>query len=221
MEPKGLGLDVLLQSWLNRMPKCTPDVVKSKIIYFFDNYVPPALNFIRTNVKELVPTVDNNLTESLLRILDCYLEPYYPEEGRAPPTDLMIADLVTCIDPLFIFALVWSIGATTNEDGRRMFDAFLRQELFANKFSWPFPKVGSVYDYIFVIDSKKWTKWMDIIDKFEIDPKLSFSEVIVPTTDSVRNTFFLDLLLSNDKHTLMVGATGTGKVRVIKFSMHD
>ena len=39
-------------------------------------------------------------------------------EGRPPPTDLMIADLTTCIDALFVFALVWSIGATTNEDGR-------------------------------------------------------------------------------------------------------
>eukprot|EP01031_Cornospumella_fuschlensis_P032177 gene32177-38921_t len=211
MEPKGLGLDVLLQSWLQRMPPCTPDIVKSKLTYYFDLYVPPSLMFIRTNVKELVPTVDNNLTESLLRILDCYLEPYYPVEGRPPATDLMIADLITCIDPLFIFALIWSVGATTNEDGRRMFDAFLRQELFANKFSWPFPKGGSVYDFIFIIETKKWTKWIDIIEKYEVDAKLSFSEIIVPTTDSVRNTYFLDLLLSNDKHTLMVGATGTGK----------
>lgn len=211
MEPKGLGLDVLLQSWLERMPSCTPDVVKSKITYYFDLYVPPAIWYLRTYVKELVPTVDNNLAESLLRILDCYLEPYHLVEGRAPPTDLMISDLVTCIDPLFIFALTWSVCATTNEDGRRMFDGYLKQELFANKFPWPFPKGGMIYDFIFIVETKKWTKWMDIIEKYEIDSKLSFSEIIVPTTDSVRNTYLLDLLLSNDKHTLMVGATGTGK----------
>ena len=41
-----------------------------------------------------------------------------------------------------------------------------------------------------------------------VDPKLSFSEIIVPTNDSVRNTYLLDTLLSNDKHVLMVGATG-------------
>ena len=52
---------------------------------------------------------------------------------------------------------------------------------------------------------------MKIIEKFEVDPKLSFSEIIVPTTDSVRNTYLLDLLLSNDKHVLCVGGTGTGK----------
>lgn len=211
MEPKGLGLDVLMQSWLDRMPPCTPVVVKSKLTYYFDLYMQPSINFLRTHLKELVPTVDNNLAESLMRILDCFLEPYEIVEGRAPPTDLMIADLVTCIEPLFIFALVWSIGATTNEDGRRMFDSFLRQELYCNKFSWPIPKGGMVYDYLFLMDTKKWVKWMDVIEKYEIDPKLSFAEIIVPTTDSVRSTFLLDLLLTCDKHTLMVGATGTGK----------
>lgn len=141
----------------------------------------------------------------------------------------MIADLVTCIEALFIFALVWSVGATTNEDGRycpfllsslvaqwsvlllyrKMYDAFLREELQCNKFAWPFPKGGGmVYDFLFLTETKKWVKWMEIIDKFEIDPKLSFSEIIVPTNDSVRNTYLLDLLLSNDKHVLMVGATG-------------
>lgn len=211
MEPKGLGLDPLIQSWLERMPACTPTIVKSKLTYFFDIYLQPSITFLRTYVKELCPTVDNNLAESLMRILDCYLDPYVEREGQPPATDLMIADLITCIEPLFVFALVWSICSTTNESGRRMFDAFLRLELTANKFSWPFPKDGMIYDYLFLMDTKKWVKWMDIIDKFEIDSKLSFSEIIVPTTDSVRNTYLLDLLLSHDKHVLMVGATGTGK----------
>jgi dynein heavy chain len=68
-----------------------------------------------------------------------------------------------------------------------------------------------VYDYTFLWDIKKWVPWMKIIDKYEIDPKLSFSELIIPTSDSVRNTYLLDLLLSNDKHVLLVGGTGTGK----------
>jgi dynein heavy chain len=211
MEPKSLGLDVLLQSWLETLPECVPQLVKSKITYYFDLYVQPCIYFLRTYLKELAPTVDNNLAQSLMRILDCYFEPFHTVEGRPAPTDLMLADLVTCIDPLFIFSLVWSVGATTNEDGRKMFDAFLKQELTANKFPWPFPKGGIIYDFIFIVETKKWTKWMDIIEKFEVDPKLSFSEIVVPTTDSVRNTYLLDLLLPNDKHVLMVGATGTGK----------
>ena len=70
---------------------------------------------------------------------------------------------------------------------------------------------GTVYDYVFLWESKKWAPWMRIIDKFEVDAKLSFSEIIVPTSDSVRNTYLLDLLLSNGNHVLLVGGSGTGK----------
>jgi hypothetical protein len=56
-----------------------------------------------------------------------------------------------------------------------------------------------------------WIKWMETTDAFAIDPKLSFSEIVVPTMDSVRNTYLLHLLLMKGKHLLMVGGTGTGK----------
>ena len=211
MEPKGLGIDVLFQSWLQRLPHNIPNLVRNKLTYLFDHFVQSSINFLRIQLKELVPTIDNNLTESLLRILDCYFEPFYPAEGKPVTTDIMMTDLTVTIDALFIFALIWSIGATTNEDGRKLFDVYLRKELFANKFSWLFPHEGMVYDYVFLVTSKKWSKWISIIDNYEIDSKLAFSEIIVPTTDSVRNTYLLDLLLPCDKHILMVGATGTGK----------
>eukprot|EP01041_Mallomonas_annulata_P000832 gene832-1621_t len=211
MEPKGLGLDALVQSWLDRMPTAVPNAVKNKLTYLFDLYLQPGISFMRQYCKELVPSIDNNLAESLMRILDCYFSPFVPEEGKEPPSDLAIADMVTCIEALFIFSLIWSVGCTVNEDGRKMFEIFLRQECYASKMSWPIPKLGMVYDYLFNIETKKWTKWMDIIEKFEVDSKQSFSEIIVPTTDSVRNTFLLDTLLSHEKHVLMVGSTGTGK----------
>ena len=211
MEPKGLGLDALIQSWLDKMPTTIPRIVMHKLTYLFDLYLQPSISFLRTNMKELAPSVDNNLAESLMRILDCYFSPYVVVEGKEPPSELLIADIITSIEALFIFSLIWSVGATVNEDGRKMFDAFIRQECHASKMSWPFPKTGMVYDYVFVMDFKRWTRWIDIIDKFEIDPKLTFSEIVVPTNDSVRNTYLLDMLLSNEKHVLMVGATGTGK----------
>ena len=142
MEPRGLGIDVLLQSWLERLPAITPILVRSKLTYLCDSYLQPTITFVRTQLKELATTVDNNLAESLMRILDCYFASYYPVEGRPIPTDGSIADLVTCIDSVFIFALVWSVGATINEEGRRKFDSFLRQEMYANRFSWPFPPTG-------------------------------------------------------------------------------
>lgn len=202
---------MLLVSWLERLPACVPSIVKSKITYLFDLYVPSSIAFQRSYLKEIVPTVDNNLVQSLLRILDCYFYPYAPEEGKAPPSEVMIADLVTCVDALFLFALVWSIGASVDDRSRKHFDAFLRSELISNKFPWQIPKGGSVYDYLFSMETKHWVKWMDISEPYQMDAKMEFNEIVVPTTDSVRNTYLLDLLLTREKHVLMVGNTGTGK----------
>jgi dynein heavy chain, axonemal len=37
------------------------------------------------------------------------------------------------------------------------------------------------------------------------------SEIVVPTTDSVRTTYLLDLLAPRGQHVLLCGPTGTGK----------
>lgn len=38
-----------------------------------------------------------------------------------------------------------------------------------------------------------------------------YHEIMIPTTDSVRNIYFLKLLITNEKHVMNVGPTGTGK----------
>lgn len=43
------------------------------------------LAFIRQWCREVVPTVDNNLAQSLMRLLDCFLEPFQVVEGSPPP----------------------------------------------------------------------------------------------------------------------------------------
>ena len=35
--------------------------------------------------REVVPTVDNNLAQSLMRVLDCFMEPFQEVEGGPPP----------------------------------------------------------------------------------------------------------------------------------------
>jgi hypothetical protein len=51
----------------------------------FDRYLFTAINFMRAQMTELLPTMDNNLCESLTRLLDCFLEPFQVKEGRDAP----------------------------------------------------------------------------------------------------------------------------------------
>lgn len=46
------------------------------------------------------------------------------------------------------------------------------------------------------------------------------AQIIVPTTDGVRNTYLLDLLIRGGKHVLTCGPTGTGKtVNIAQYLM--
>ena len=46
---------------------------------------------------------------------------------------------------------------------------------------------------------------------YEVPVGAPYAEVIVPTIDSIRTNSVLKQLLSNQKHTLLCGPTGTGK----------
>ncbi len=52
------------------------------------------------------------------------------------------------LEPWFIFSLIWSIGATCDNDGRKKFSEWVRTTMEKEKLKLQLPKEGLVYDYI-------------------------------------------------------------------------
>lgn len=106
------------------------------------------------------------------------------------------------MDSLFLFALVWSSGCTSDESGRIRFNEFIRSlvagavpeeyERFVGNplvLSCPMiPDTGgsTVYDYLFCKQTSAWKLWTDLLGKWTIPDKAQFAEIIVPTKDSAR-----------------------------------
>ena len=80
-------------------------------------------------------------------------------------------------------------------------------------FPVPFPEEGRVYDYQFVKEGLgQWVPWSDALQNVEpIAKDAQFNSIIVPTVDTIRYTFLMDLLVKHQKPCLFVGPTGTGK----------
>lgn len=74
-----------------------------------------------------------------------------------------------------------------------------------------FPEPGLIYDYKFNSKDKKFVAWTEGLKSFEIDSKLLYNEIMVPTNDSTRNIYLMNLLIVNNNHILCPGPTGTGK----------
>ena len=221
MDPTILGLEPMIKSWLNTLHKIF-NVARKTFSSMFDLLLQNCLEFVRTKCVEPVPSVDNNLTRSLMNIIDCLFKPIVKqatdetldEDEKLSPQQLN--NINNAADNIFIFALMWSVGATTNTAGREKFDQFVK--LIIKQFGFKCDKLPldqSIYDIYFDMDTLTWVPWMEskVAPNFAVESivNLPFANIIVPTQDSVRYTYFLDLLMKQDIHTLFTGNTGTGK----------
>ena len=82
-----------------------------------------------------------------------------------------------------------------------------------NAFPVPFPENGDIYDYHFVKEGfGKWIKWQEsLVNVPAIPDDALFNNIIIPTVDTVRYMYLMDMLVKHEKPCLFVGHTGTGK----------
>jgi len=58
--------------------------------------------------------------------------------------------------------------------------------------------------------------WYAVVQRKPVDPRKSFSELIIPTPESVSYSFLIEHICTQMKHVLCIGPTGTGKTTTIK-----
>lgn len=124
---------------------------------------------------------------------------------------------------MLLFAITWSLGATCDRSSRTKFDQWLRgkaagtagdPDTSALAAALP-PAEASVYEWCWDAVGKQWVPWMSTVPEFKCDPELPFAQITVPTVDTIRYTYLLDVLLAAGKHILCVGETGTGKTLTV------
>lgn len=113
MEPQALGLTPLIMSWINTLPSSFTQEHRDMISKLCKAFIEPAITFVRRNCKETIRTVNNNLCASCLRLLECLLGPFWASEDRMPSKELL-EKLPRQLTPIFVFALAWSVGITTD-----------------------------------------------------------------------------------------------------------
>ncbi|VDD79452.1 unnamed protein product [Mesocestoides corti] len=239
LEPSILGLKPFIECWLQSLPApIFPH--RDKLESLFDFYLEDSIQFIRENTHEIVPSTDGQLTFSLLKLFSCFYKRFLPKPGLPLPAkkeerarDGVSEDLIArtgeVIESWFFFSLVWSVGATCTNQGRKAFDIFLRQRMKELKCYRPFPPEGMVYDYYldeagtlstdkkdYDCDNQQenqvhWEHWMTHVPPYEVDMTAKYSEILVPTLDSVRLVKVMEMLLKNENPVLCIGPTGTGK----------
>uniref|UniRef100_A0A8B9CC02 Dynein axonemal heavy chain 7 n=1 Tax=Anser brachyrhynchus TaxID=132585 RepID=A0A8B9CC02_9AVES len=105
---------------------------------------------------------------------------------------------------IFLFSLIWSVGASCKEDDRLKFDKVVREMLNG--------PISEETREQYKLLSRIWEPWVETLKSAPPIPQdVMFNEIIVPTLDTVRYMALMELLTVHQKPSIFVGPTGTGK----------
>ncbi|XP_053376707.1 dynein axonemal heavy chain 3-like [Mercenaria mercenaria] len=219
MDPLQLGWQPLVKSWMaTSLPdyKLTQEQ-KDTIRLLFEWLLPPCLNYVNKYCKHMLTCHPMHLTMSMLRLYTCLLEDIkkigeeedddedifeeIPEEEEEKveekPTSVseqkIIEEKTNMIICYFLFSMVWSVGATLDENSRIKFDEFFRSlcEMESVKDKNPrneesdkpprpkdlklsrgllIPKRGLIYDHVYIKRQYgSWHQWSSLLTNIDID----------------------------------------------------
>ena len=84
-----------------------------------------------------------------------------------------------------------------------------------------FPSQGTVFDYFIDTETKKFEPWTKLLEKFEYDPDLPLSAMLVNTSETVRIRYFMDIFIDKRKPIMLVGNAGSGKTVLINNKLNS
>lgn len=215
VDPKNLGYTPYYERWVRMRYGNGVTVEESKISYadlmtkLFVKYVPRCIEMILAGIidgemgqklKQVIPITNIDLVKQLCSLLDAFLG--FEVEDHSD------------IEGIYIFCLLWSLGAQLVGDSRIKFDAYLKR---VSREALP---DGLLYDYFYEPEAHRWEKWMTKVTPYEEPSPFRFYEVMVPTTDSVLYSHILRTV-APFRPVLFVGESGTAKTTVIQKYLSD
>ncbi|XP_050552040.1 dynein axonemal heavy chain 1 isoform X3 [Spodoptera frugiperda] len=223
LDTQVVGLPPLVNAWIKSNLPPIADPIRKLLVPLITTYLYPALELLRSEMTEIVVSIDSALVLKFLELLDYKLRPLTGKDDRPPPPPNFLS-LMPRLAPLWVvWSIIWSVGATCDLNSRGVFSEFIRKVTTENGFKPLFPEAGRVYDYTLhdggFTDptedgepaSPYWYNWMANMAPYVVDSEWQYADIEVPTLDNVRSQALLGYKIVNYNHVICVGPTGTGK----------
>lgn len=223
MESAQLGWDVLTKSYCDTLPTVLLPK-KTKIEDLIVSVLKPTLAFVMKQCKFPLPMKPMHLVQNFLNLFESFIS-----ECRSP-TYKLSADMDGAIPNIIIFSLVWSFGGCIEQAFRERFHEYIidmmnlidikmkyKLEFDSDnvmpKFNVKLPENENIFELEYDRKKNVWRNWKISAGNYfdTLNKDIKFHEIIVPTTESIRNSYLLRLLLRNGKNLLLLGPTGTAK----------
>nr|CAD7590203.1 unnamed protein product [Timema genevievae] len=124
---------------------------------------------------------------------------------------------------LYVFALIWSMGAFLDLDDRKRFDDFLRDKLSSLDLPPTHTKTiatTTVFDFV-VSQNGVWEHWNTLMETYTYPENSTpdYSSILVPIVDNVRINYLIHAIAKQDRCVLLIGEQGSAKTVMMKAYM--
>jgi len=191
-------------SWISNIKD---EILRENLNDLFNKWLPRILKFKQSFCKDLIPVSETASVISLCKLLDSLQK----QEANLSFENAKKDEVYyTMLEKWFAFSLIWSVGASVNEEGRNLFDSQMRD------IESMFPNSLTVYDYFINTEKLEWGLWDEKIGVAWKPPaNQQFHKMFVPTADTARNRFVIQAYMRQKYHVMAVGTTGTGKTALL------
>uniref|UniRef100_H0ZBP1 Dynein axonemal heavy chain 8 n=1 Tax=Taeniopygia guttata TaxID=59729 RepID=H0ZBP1_TAEGU len=194
----------ILQAWLKKRTAQEAELLQS----LYDRIFEPAYTYMKLNLNPKMELLECNYIMQSINLL----------EGLIPLKEERGVSATQLLHKLFNFAIMWSLGALLELDGRDKLEAFIR----AHDKKLDLPKIphGSnqtMYEF-YVTDHGAWEHWSKRVQEFvyPTDHVPDYASILVPNVDNTRTQFLIDTIAKQKKAVLLIGEQGTAKTVMIK-----
>ena len=175
----------------------------------FDKYVVTTFEYWKRSCKPVVAVMDINIVQTICFLLEGLLA-----DLKDRTTELL--------ERYFVFAVVWAFGGPLPSDGRidyrLQFSTWWRKENAAVHIG----ETDTVFDfYVDATEKYEFRPWSALVKKYQPDPDVPLGSVTVQTSETVRMTRLMNLLVDRGKPVIMVGTAGTGKTNLMLSKLHS
>ena len=203
-----LGWQPMVKSWVAAAKR--PAAETEKLTALFETVVPKLLDFLSFECAPCMYCTPVSLLTSTVTILDALFEDSTKEGYAAVDLDVL--------ERFFVYALIWSVAGILENKDRMKVDKHMRGS------SKNMPNVGdsttdSVFEYKVDDATGDWVHWGSLIPKWTLPAGGGvgelFASLLIPTIDSVRNEYTLDLSIRQGRSVLFIGGPGTAKTSTV------
>jgi len=82
------------------------------------------------------------------------------------------------------------------------------------------PDKSNLFEMVYDRNKNSFLAWTQTQPPYMTPKNVEYHQLLIPTSDSIRNNYFLHLCVKNKMHLLISGPTGTGKTSNIVSEMN-